>query len=413
MRTPAGLPGFPPGKYRERPMVPVTRLITGSGRLLTPDPYDGPLPWAIAVREGRVTWVGPRADAPRGDESLDLSTALVTPGLVDAHTHPVFAGDRSDEAAARLAGQPYSGGGILRTVEATRAASDDELEALVEGRLRAQLMAGTTTVEAKSGYGLSTAEELRHLRIIGRVAARVPVHVVRTFLGAHARPADRPDYVDEVVDGMLPAVTSEGLAEFCDVFCDAGFFSVEEAERILREALTAGLGIRLHADQLQRIGATALAVRLGATSADHLEQLDEEGVALLAASPTVATLLPGPALVMRDRLPPARSLLDAGASVALASDANAGTFGAWGAMPLVIALGATLLGMTAQEALRAATLGGAAALGLVGERGQLAPGAHADLVAWDAEHEGAFALNLGSVRPVHVSVGSKVVLGSV
>jgi imidazolonepropionase len=392
-------------------MAPVTRLITGSGRLLTPDPYDGPLPWAIETREGRVTWIGAGSDAPPADETRDLSSALVTPGLVDAHTHPVFAGDRSDEAAARLAGEPYSGGGILRTVQATRAATDAELEALVEDRLLAQLHAGTTTVEAKSGYGLSKAEELRHLRIIGRVADRLRIRVVRTFLGAHAKPADRPDYVDEIVGEMLPAVAADSLAEFCDVFCDAGFFSVEEAERILRAASAAGLGLRLHADQLQRIGATALAVRLGATSADHLEQLDEDGVRLLAASATVATLLPGPALVMRDRLPPARALLDAGATVALASDANAGTFGAWGAMPLVMGLGSTLLGMSAQEAVRAATHGGAAALGLAGERGQLRRGAAADVVAWDAEHEGAFALHLGSVRPVQVMVGGEVMAG--
>jgi imidazolonepropionase len=278
---------------------------------------------------------------------------------------------------------------------------------LVEARLSAQLRAGTTTVEAKSGYGLTTAEEERHLRIIGHVAQRLPMRVVRTFLGAHARPPDRPDYVDEVVERMLPAVAGEDLAEFCDVFCDAGFFAVDEAERILAAARAAGLGIRLHADQLQRIGATALAVRLGATSADHLEQLDEEGVALLAGSATVATLLPGPALVMRDRLPPARALLDAGATVALATDANAGTFGAWGAMPLVIGLGATVLGMTAAEAVRAATLGGAGALGLADERGHLAVGAAADLVAWDAEHEGAFALHLGSVRASQVVVGGR------
>ncbi|HKO32112.1 MAG TPA: imidazolonepropionase [Candidatus Limnocylindria bacterium] len=393
-------------------MAPVTLLITGSGRLLTPDPYDGPLPWAIAVSDGRVTWVGARSDAPPADDVLDVGSALVTPGLVDAHTHPVFAGDRSDEAAARLAGEPYTGGGILRTVQATRAASDDDLEALVLSRLAQQLQAGTTTVEAKSGYGLSQAEELRHLRIIRRVAARVPIRVVPTFLGAHARPPDRPAFVDEIVDAMLPAVAAEGLADFCDVFCDAGFFTVEEAERILRAASAAGLGTRLHADQLERIGASGLAVRLGATSADHLEQLDAEGVRLLAASPTVATLLPGPALVMRDRLPPARALLDGGATVALASDANAGTFGAWGAMPLVIGLGSTLLGMSPLEAVRAATLGGAAALALGGERGQLAPGAVADLVAWDAEHEGAFALHLGSVRPRHVLVAGKDIAGN-
>jgi imidazolonepropionase len=329
----------------------------------------------------------------------------VTPGLVDAHTHPVYAGDRTDEAAARLAGERYSGGGILRSVAATRAASDDELEALVEARLRAQLRSGTTTVECKSGYGLSTEEELRHLRLLGRVADRLPLHVVRTFLGAHAVPPEPDGYVEQVIEHMIPAVADEGLAEFCDVFCDVGFFSVADAERILLAAAAHGLQLRMHADQLASIGASELAVRLGVTSVDHLEQLDSPGVAGLAHSGVVATLLPGPALVMRDRLPPARALLDAGATVALASDANAGTFSAWGAMPLVIGLGATLLAMTASEALRAATVGGAAALGLGDRRGWIGPGADADLVAWDADHEGAFALRLGDVPAHHVLVG--------
>lgn len=385
-----------------------TRLFTGSGRLLVPEPYGGALPWAILVRDGRVERVGARVKLPGVDDTVDLGTSLVTPGLVDAHTHPVFAGDRSDEAAARLAGARYDGGGILRTVAATRSATDAELEALVEERLRIGLAAGTTTIECKSGYGLSTAEELRALRIVGRVARRVPVRVVRTFLGAHAVPADggsSADHAALVADEMLPAVANEGLADFCDVFCDAGFFTLRDAERILRAAAELGMGIRLHADQLARTGAAELGVRLGATSVDHLEQLDAAGVAALATSRTVATLLPGPALVLRDRLPPARALLDAGATVALASDANAGTFGTWGAMPLVVGLGATLLEMTVAESLTAGTAGGAAALGLAGDRGVLAPGSDADLVAWDAEHEGAFALRLGSVRPKRVFVG--------
>jgi imidazolonepropionase len=388
-------------------MPPASRLITGSGRLLTPEPYDGSQPWAIAVRDGVVAWVGARADAPPMDDELDLGAALVTPGLVDAHTHPVYAGDRSDEAAARLAGEPYGGGGILRSVAATRAASDAELEALVEDRLRAQLRAGTTTVECKSGYGLSTAEELRHLRLLGRVADRLRLHVVRTFLGAHAIPPGEDGYVDQVIDEMIPAVADEGLAEFCDVFCDTGFYSVADAERLLLAAAARGLRLRMHADQLASIGASDLAVRLGVVSVDHLEQLDAAGVVRLAHSGVVATLLPGPALVMRDRLPPARALLDAGASVALASDANAGTFGGWGAMPLVIGLGATVLDMTVSEALRAATVGGAAALGLAGRRGRIGPGIDADLVAWDADHEGAFALRLGDVEALQVLVGGE------
>ena len=391
-------------------MADVTRRVTGTGRLLLPEPYDGPTPWAITVSGGMVTQVGPAVDATPADEVIDLGAGLVTPGLVDAHTHPVYAGDRSDEAAARLAGERYSGGGILRTVAATRAASDAELEHLVDERLRAQLAAGTTTVEAKSGYGLDTAEELRHLRLIGRVAKRLPLRVVRTFLGAHALPPDRPDYVDEVVNKMLPAVAAEGLAEFCDVFCDGDFFSVADAERILTAAAAHGLALRLHADQLARIGAPELGVRLGATSIDHLEQLDGSDIELIASSHAVATLLPGPALVMRDRLPPARRLLDAGATVALASDANAGTFGGWGAMPLVIGLGATVLGMTVAEAVIAATRGGAEALAEPA-RGFIGVGATADIVGWNVEHEGAFALRLGGVRARTVLVAGEVVIG--
>ena len=380
-------------------------LLTGRGRLLRPEPYDGRLPWAILVRGGRIAWLGPRSEAPDVESVTDVAEALVTPGLVNAHTHPAFLGDRSDEAAARLAGTPYDGGGILRTVAATRAASDEELRAVIEERLRAELAAGTTTVECKSGYGLSTAEELRALRLIGEAAEAVPIRVVRTFLGAHAVPSEAvsmDDYAAVVADEMLPAVAAAGAAEFCDAFCDRGFFSLDATERILTAAAALGLGGRMHADQLTRSGGTELAVRLGALSADHLEQLDAAGVAALAGSSTVATLLPGPAVVMRGGLPPARALLDAGATVALASDANAGTFGGWGAMPLVIGLGATVLGMTVQEAITAATAGGASALGLAGRKGTLEIGADADIVAWDAEHEGAFALRLGAVSPIQV-----------
>jgi len=392
------------------PMSAASQLLTGTGRLLLPEPYDGDAPWAVQVRDGRIGWVGSRAEAPGADAVVDVGGALVTPGLVDAHTHPAYIGDRSDEAAARLAGAPYGGGGILRTVAATRAASDEVLRSAIAGRLRAQLAAGTTTVECKSGYGLSTDGELRALRLIGEAAAGLPVRVVRTFLGAHAVPpeaASADAYVEALVEEMLPAVAAAGAADFCDVFCDRGFFSTEATERILRAAAALGLGIRMHADQLARTGAAELAARLGATSADHLEQLDAAGVAALAGSQTVATLLPGPAIVMRGGLPPARALLDAGVTVALASDANAGTFGTWGAMPLVIGLGATMLAMTVAEAVTAATAGGAAALGLAGQRGVIAVGADADIVAWDAEHEGAFALHLGSLRPARTWIAGE------
>jgi imidazolonepropionase len=379
-------------------------LLTGAGRLAP----AGISPWAIQVLDGRIAWVGPASGAPDDGERIDIGTALVTPGLVDSHTHPVFAGDRSDEAAARLEGAPYTGGGILRTVAATRAADDATLETLVEARLRATLAAGTTTVECKSGYGLSLDEELRHLRLVRRVAGRLPLRVVTTFLGAHAVPdgAVPDEYVALVADEMVPAVAAEGLAEFVDVFADAGFFDLAAVERIGGAANAAGLGLRLHAEQLARTGAAELGIRLGAASVDHLEQLDAAGVIALAGSGTVATLLPAPAIVLRDHLPPARALLDAGATVALASDANAGTYSGFGTMPLIVGLGATLLGMTVTEALTAATVGGAAALRRP-ELGALRVGAAADLVAWDAEHEGAFALRLGAVRPVRTWISGE------
>jgi len=383
-------------------------LLTGTGRLAP----GGLSPWAILVRDGRIAWIGSPTDAPAG-ERVDLGSALVTPGLVDSHTHPVFAGDRSDEVAARLEGAPYTAGGILRTVGATRAADDATLERLVEARLRAALASGTTTIECKSGYGLSLEEELRHLRIIGRVADRLPLRVIRTFLGAHAVPPESgsmADYAAHVADDMIPTVAREGLADFVDVFADTGFFDLAATERVGRAAATYGLGLRLHAEQLARTGAAELGARLGAASVDHLEQLNATGIAALANSATVATLLPAPAIVLRDRLPPARALLDAGTTVALASDANAGTFGNFGAMPLVIGLGATLLGLTVAEALTAATSGAAAALRRR-DVGSLRPGMAADLVAWDAEHEGAFALRLGSVTPSRIWIaGSEIAL---
>lgn len=216
-------------------------------------------------------------------------------------------------------------------------------------------------------------------------------------------------YAAHVAEDIIPAAAAEHLAEFVDVFCDEGFFDLAATERIGRAATAANLGVRLHADQLSLSGAAELGARLGAASVDHLEQLDAPGVHALAHSATVATLLPAPAMVLRGRMPPARALLDAGARVALASDANAGTFGAFGAMPMVVGLGATLLGMTVTEALTAATAGGSTALRRGNEIGALRVGMAADLVAWDAEHEGAFALRLGAVRPLRMWIAGREV----
>jgi imidazolonepropionase len=388
------------------PDVPIRRF-QGSGRLLIAQPVgsERPLtvsPWALNAANGEIRWVGSPEAAPPADETVDLGEALVTPGLVDAHSHPVYAGDRAGEAAARLSGERYTGGGILRTVASTRAASDRQLAILVEARLRTALRGGTTTLEAKSGYGLSLDEELRALRTLGEAASKIGLRMVRTFLGAHAVPAEAADadaYLRLVVDDMLPVVTEH--ADACDVFCDAGFFSLDQARTVLTAARSHGLQLRMHADQLARTGAAELGVELGAASVDHLEQLDDAGVRALARSETVATLLPGPALAMRARMPPARALIDAGATVALASDANAGTY-ANPSMAMVIGLGATLLGMTVEEAVLAATAGGAASLHLHERCGTLRRGLAADLVAWDAEHEGAFVHRLGAVHPSRI-----------
>jgi imidazolonepropionase len=390
-------------------------VLTGRGRLCMALPHGAATPttispWAIALRGGLIEWVGDPAGAPPTDRREDLGSALVTPGLVDAHSHPVFAGDRSEEAAARLAGHTYAAGGILRTASVTRDAADGELADLVERRLREAMAHGTTTIECKSGYGLTLAEELRHLRLLRDVAARLPIRIVATFLGAHAVPpeaASAADYAAHVADEMVPAVAAERLADFVDVFCDRGFFDHDDVRRIAAAAAGHGLGLRLHADQLARTGAAELGAKLGAAAVDHLDQLDGDGVRALAASTTVATVLPAPTLVMRGRHAPARELLDAGARVALASDANAGTFAGFGAMPLVIGLGATLLGMTVQEALAAATVGGADALQVA--VGLIRPGRPADLVAWDAEHEGAFALRLGAVGVLRRWIGGSEV----
>jgi imidazolonepropionase len=387
------------------------RAFTGHGRLLlaseraedTPGTITGP--WTVVARESRITSVrsgGPASDDP--DELIDLGSALVTPGLVDAHTHLIHAGDRSDETAARSAGEAYAGGGILRTVERTRRATDDDLRDGLERRLRSALAHGTTTIEVKSGYGLSAEQELRLLRLTGEVAARVPMRVVRTYLGAHAVPREARD-ASEQADAVIAALPDVAAhAEFADVFCEPDIFDLALTERILRAARDVGLGLRVHADQLVRSGGAALAVGLGATSVDHLEQATVEDAREIAVSRTVATLLPGPALMLGRGLPPARALVDAGAVVALGSDANAGTFGNPD-MTLAVGLAVGALRLSVAEALLAATWGSARSLGLDTAEtpvGRIAPGFAADLVAWDAEHEGAFALRLAGVTPVSV-----------
>jgi imidazolonepropionase len=311
----------------------------------------------------------------------------VVPGFVDAHTHLVFAGDRSDEFARRLRGEAYgeilaAGGGIHSTVAATRAASFDELVVTASERAGRLLRQGTTTVEVKSGYGLDVATEVRMLEVARAVGERTPIDVVPTYLGAHvaARDMDRREYLDLVTGEMLDACVP--LARFCDVFCDRGAFTVEEARRVLVAGLEGGLRPRLHAEQLAHTGAALLAAEVGAASADHLDQATPEDAAALRQAGVVAVLLPTVSFSMRVPQAPARMLWDAGVTVALATDCNPGTSFVE-SMPFVIALACLEMGLTPEEALWAATRGGALALDEP-NKGWLVEGAVADLVVLEA-----------------------------
>ena len=383
------------------------RLLTGISELVTcgGERGDGALAAlgiiedaALLIDSGRVAWAGPEAALPperaQGAERHDLGGRLVTPGFVDPHTHLAFAGDRSAELAARLEGASYleilqAGGGIHATVAATRAASEDALAercALRLARLGAQ---GITTVEVKSGYGLSVDEELKLLRAIARAAAQSPLRVVSTLLGAHALPAElhgqRARYVESVCEEMIPAAAEAGLASHVDIFVEEGAFTAADAAQVAKAAQRWGLGLRMHVDQLSAGGGAELAVDLEALSADHLEQVSPAGIAALARSGCAAGLLPTATLYAR--LPsyaPGRALADAGATLSLGTNWNPGSAHSENH---ALALGLACLrgGLSPAEALLAATDGAARSLGLSPELGRLSPGARADLVVHEAE----------------------------
>ncbi|MBC8992072.1 imidazolonepropionase [Micromonospora chalcea] len=358
-------------------------LVDHIGELVTNDGRDGdPLgirrDAALLVEDGQVAWIGSARYAPAADRRIDAGGAAVLPGFVDSHAHLVFAGDRAAEFAARMAGERYTGGGIRTTVGATRAASDGDLRATV-GRLRAEMLRqGTTTVEIKSGYGLTVADEARSLRIAAEFTEDT------TFLGAHVVPAeyaDRPDdYVGMVCGPMLAAAAP--YARWIDVFCERGAFDADHARAILACGQAAGLGVRLHANQLGPGPGVRLGVELGAASVDHCTHLTDADVDALAGSETVATLLPGAEFSTRSPYPDARRLLDAGVTVALATDCNPGS-SYTSSMPFCVALAVREMRMTPAEAVWAATAGGAAALRRT-DVGRLTPGARADLIILDA-----------------------------
>ena len=355
---------------------------------------------AIAVEGDAIVAVGPQEELLRqyaSAEQIDCANSVITPGLVDSHTHAVFGRARYEEQEQRAAGASYmeiarAGGGIHSSVADLRERSEDELFALALARVRRLASYGSTTIEIKSGYGLSVEDELKSLRVVARVAAATPVRLVPTWLGAHEIPLDyrsrangRRDYVKLLIEEMLPAVVRDGLARFADVFCEPGVFSVPETRAILDASRRAGLGLKLHADELEPHGGAELAAELGAVSADHLAAISDSGVRALAAAATVATVLPGTMLFLgRAKQAPARALIDAGAAVAIATDFNPGTSPTVN-FPLILTLAVSQLRMSASEALVAATVNGAAALGLAGTTGQLAPGFSADLAIHDVD----------------------------
>jgi imidazolonepropionase len=362
---------------------------------------------AIVVGAGRVEWVGADRDLPAelGDRpELDAAGAAVLPGFVDCHTHGVWAGSRRDDVAARLDGGGYAPAGISSTVAATRAASYEELLALANARVQAMLRGGTTTVEIKSGYGLTPADEGRLLDVIAEVGRSQPLSVDSTYLGAHVVPddVDHAQHVEEVIE-TLPAARARG-ATWCDVFCETGAFSVEDARRILTAAASHGLGTRIHAEQLTHTGASLLAAELGCASADHLDHVTAADAVALAAAGVVGVLVPVTSLYTRSaRWSHAAILREAGVTLAVATDCNPGS--AWcESMPYAIQLACLGMGLGIDEALRAATLGGAQALRRH-DVGHLALGARADLAVLASDHEADVVAHLGAPAVATTVVG--------
>jgi imidazolonepropionase len=402
-------------------------LIHGLSQVVDPrGPTSAPLSIVedgfVWVRNGEVAATGPMADLPSdaarllgdGEEprAFDGTGCIALPGLVDAHTHAVFGAGREHEFERRLEGATYAdvaaaGGGILFSVRDLRGRSEDELVEISRHRIAECARFGVTTVEVKSGYGLTVEDELKELRVIRRLSEdRSLPRLVPTFLGAHAVPeeyaADREAYVRLVIDEMLPAVVEEDLAVFCDVFCEEGAFTLAESERILERASDLGLGLKIHAEEFTPLGGAELAARLGATSADHLVAIDERGIAALGASTTVATLLPGTSLFLKlGRHAPGRALADAGATLAVATDFNPGSSMSQN-LPLMVPIACLNLGLTIPEAVRAVTWGGALAVGRP-ELGSLVAGSPGDIAVFDTPDVRNLAYHYGVPRAVLVA----------
>ncbi len=370
----------------------------------------------VASCDGTIVYAGAEQDAPsfEADETIDCEGRWITPGLIDCHTHLVHGGNRAREFEMRLAGASYeeiarAGGGIVSTMQATRAASEDELVDSALPRLDAMIAEGVTTVEIKSGYGLNTDSEIRMLRAARRLGEVRPVRVAATFLGAHALPPEHADDADEyiarVANEMIPEIARLGLADAVDAFCEGIGFTAEQTARVFDAAARAGLRVKLHAEQLSNQHGAALAAQYGALSADHLEHLDEAGVAAMARAGTVATLLPGAFYFMREtRLPPVDALRAAGVKIALATDCNPGTSPLTSPL-LAMNMGATMFRLTVEECLLGMTRHAATALGLSHEVGTLDAGKRCDLAIWDVEHPAELVYRMG-FNPLHARIWS-------
>lgn len=362
---------------------------------------------ALAVREGRIVWLGPESELPPGHEAKqvhDGGGGWITPGLIDCHTHIIYAGDRSEEFEARLDGTSYQdiaaqGGGILSTVRATRAATEEELYRASLPRVQALLDEGVTTLEIKSGYGLNLEAEAKMLRVARRIGREMPVTVRTTFLGAHALPPEfagrADDYIDEVCGHMLPALAAEGLVDAVDAFCETIGFTPAQTERVFRAAQRLRFPVKLHAEQLSDQGGVQLVARFGGLSADHLEHLSPAGITAMAQQGTVAVLLPGAFYYMREtKLPPVTALRAAGVPLAVATDSNPGT-SPLTSLLLAMNMACTLFRLTPQEALAGATINAARALGMQSDAGSLGVGKRADFVLWQIERPADLAYRIG------------------
>lgn len=369
---------------------------------------------AVALEGGRIAWAGPMADLPAAYRALPEHTAegrLVTPGLIDCHTHAVFAGHRAVEFELRLKGASYeeiarAGGGILSTVTATRAASEDQLLAKALPRVDQLIASGATTIEVKSGYGLTVEDELKLLRAARGIARHLPVSVKTTHLAAHAIPPDYTGraaaYIAEVAIPSLRAAHAQGLVDAVDAFCETIAFSPDDLAPLFAEARALGLPVKLHAEQLTDQGGAAFAARHGAISADHLEYLSPEGIAAMARSGTVAVILPGAFYTLREsQVPPVAALRAAGVAMAVATDLNPGS-SPMASLTLAMNMACTLFRLTPEEALLGTTVHAAKALGLT-DRGRIAPGLRADLCIWDADHPAELAYRIGAT-PLHTRI---------